>query len=176
MIGGRRKDPSSAELVEDYRCPSKGAGGCGGVTRAAKPVDTYIKALVIAEQQKGQFRKIEDLPPWPKAGELTDLQTRIEDSTRRYEAGTYTAERYFPSLARMEAREAQLKREKRRYEGQREARRHTVANLAEEWDKPDFTIEQKQAAIAESLTAVVILPSGRGRRFHPDQIRPIFKE
>ena len=75
----------------------------------------------------------------------------------------------------MEAREAQLKREQRRYEGQREARRHTVANLAVEWDKPDFTIEQKQAAIAESLTAVIILPAGRGKSFHPDQIRPFSK-
>ena len=64
----------------------------------------YIKALVIAEQQKIQFRKLEDVPPWPKAQELADLQARIEESTRRYEAGTYSAERYFPSLARMEAR------------------------------------------------------------------------
>jgi site-specific DNA recombinase len=131
LVGGRRTDRLSGEMIEMYRCPANGAGGCGGVTRVAAPVDAYIKALVIAEQQKVQFRKIEDLPPWPQAQELRDLQARIEDSTQRYEAGTYAAERYFPSLARMEAREAQLKREQRRYEGQREARRHTVANLAE---------------------------------------------
>jgi site-specific DNA recombinase len=163
-------------MIEMYRCPGDGAGGCGGITRVAAPVDAYIKALVIAEQQKIQFRQIENLPPWPQAQELVDLQARIEDSTRRYEAGSYSAERYFPSLARMEAREAQLKREQHRHEGQRQARRHSVANLAEEWDKPNFTMEQKQAAIAESLTAVIILPAGRGKSFHPNQIRPVFNE
>jgi hypothetical protein len=45
-------------------------------------------------------------------------------------------------------------------------------NLAEEWDKPDFTMEQKQAAIAETLTAVIIKPAGRGVRFRPDHIVP----
>jgi hypothetical protein len=81
------------------------------------------RAAPIAEQQKIQFRKLEDLPPWPKAQELAELQQRIEESTRRYEEGTYAVERYFPSLARMEASEAELKRERRQYEGRHQARR-----------------------------------------------------
>jgi site-specific DNA recombinase len=76
----------------------------------------------------------------------------------------------------MEAEEAKLRREKRRYDGRREARRHFVTNLAEEWDKPDFTMEQKQAAIAESLSAVIILPAGKGARFDPARIVPVFRE
>ena len=145
--------------------------------RVAAPVDEYIKALVIAEQRRVQFRKLEDLPPWPKAQELRELQERIDESTARYEAGkVISKERHFSSLARMEAKEAELKRDKRQHERRQESRRHAVANLEEEWDKPDFTMEQKQAAIAESLTAVVILPAGKGTRFHPEQIQPIFKE
>ena len=175
MHGGRRKD-KRGQLFEFYRCPAKGQGGCGSVSRLAAPVEAYIKALVIAEQQKIQFRKLDDVPPWPKAQELADLQARIEESTRRYEAGTYTAERYFSSLARMEAGEAELRRERRQYEGRQQTRRHAIVNLAEEWDKPDFTMEQKQAAIAETLTAVIIKPTGRNVRFHPDHIVPVFRE
>ena len=174
MHGGRRN--RRGELVEFYRCPAKGQGGCGSLSRDAAPVEEYIKALVIAEQQKIQFRKLEDLPPWPKEQELAELQQRIEESTRRYEEGSYAAERYFPSLARMEASEAELKRERRQYEGRYQARRNVIVNLAEEWDKPDFTIEQKQAAIAETLTAVIIKPVGRGFRFHPDHIVPVFRD
>lgn len=175
MHGGRRKD-KRGQLFEFYRCPAKGQGGCGSVSRLAAPVEAYIKALVIAEQQKIQFRKLDDVPPWPKAQELADLQARIEESTRRYEAGTYAAERYFSSLARMEASEAELRRERRQYEGRQQTRRHAIVNLAEEWDKPDFTMEQKQAAIAETLTAVIIKPTGRNVRFHPDHIVPVFRE
>jgi len=176
MHGGRRNDKHGGPPVEFYRCPAKGQGGCGSLSRLAVPVEEYIKALVIAEQQKIQFRKLDDVPPWPKAQELADLQARIEESTRRYEAGTYSPERYFPSLARMETQEAELKRERRHYEGRQQSRRHTIANLAEEWDKPDFTMEQKQAAIAETLTAVIIKPVGRNVRFHPDHIAPVFRE
>jgi site-specific DNA recombinase len=175
MVGSHRRN-RRGELEEFYRCPAKGQGGCGTVTRIAAPVNEYIKALVIAEQQKIQFRKLEDLPPWPKASELADLQARINDTMRRFEKGGISSERYWPSLARMEADEAVLKRELRQYENRQQARTRAVANLAEEWEKPDFTMEQKQAAIAQTLTAVIIKPSGKGGRFHHDQIVPVFRQ
>ena len=176
LRGMRERNNRKGGPREFYRCPAKGDGGCSGVKRLAEQIHEYIKALVIAEQQKIEFRKLEDLPPWPKAQELADLQKRINEQQQNYEAGNISAERHFPSLARMETVEAQLKRERRQYEGQQQARRHAVANLAEEWDKPEFTMEQKQAAIAQTLTAVIIKPIGRGAKFHPDQIVPVFRE
>ena len=41
---------------------------------------------------------------------------------------------------------------------------------------PDFTMEQKQAALAKTLTAVIIKPVGRGILFHPDHVVPLFRE
>lgn len=175
MLGARRLNRRGEE-EEYYRCPARGNGGCGSVVRLAEPINKYIKALVIAEQQKIQFRKLENLPVWPKAQELMELQNRINEQQRNFEAGNISAERHFPSLARMEAVEAGLKRERRQYEGRQQVRRHAIANLAEEWDKPDFAMEQKQAAIAQTLTAVIVKPVGRGGRFHPDQIVPVFRE
>jgi hypothetical protein len=175
MVGSRRRN-RRGELEEFYRCPSKGQGGCGTLTRIAEPVNVFIKALVIAEQQRIEFRKLEDLPPWPKAQELADLQTRINEQQQNFELGNISAGRHFPALARMEAAEAELKRDKRQYEGRQQTRKNAVANLAEEWDKPDFTMEQKQAAIGETLTAVIINPAGKGQRFHPDQIIPVFRQ
>jgi len=174
MVGSLRSN-TRGEREEFYGCPAKGQGGCGGVTRLAVPVNEYITALVIAEQQQIQFRKLEDLPPWPKTQELAELQARIEESQRHYEKGLVSAQRHFSSLARMEADEAELLREKRRYEGRKQARKHAVANLAEEWNKPDFAMEQKQAAIAQTLEAVIIKPVGKGTRFRPDQIVPVFR-
>ncbi|TCO64987.1 recombinase-like zinc beta ribbon protein [Actinocrispum wychmicini] len=176
MVGGKRRDPRSGVLIPTYRCPSKGAGGCAGVGRVAEPIDAYIKALVIADQQRIESRKVEELPPWSKEKELAGYLSRIEESIRRYEAGQVSAENHFPSLARMEAQVAELRREQRRYDAQVDARRSFVANLADEWEKPTFTMEQKQAAIAKSLTAVVINPAGKGVRFHPDQITPVWRE
>jgi site-specific DNA recombinase len=165
------------ETETRYRCPSKGNGGCGGIAKPAKPVEEYIKAL--AEQQKIEFRALEDAeaPEWRKARELADLQARINEQQRRYESGQIVnAERHFSSLSRMEADEARLKREKREWERPRQARRQIVANLAAEWDRPDFTLEQKQAAIAQTLTAIVLNSGGKGVRFHHSQITPVFRD
>ncbi len=175
LRGGRERN-SRENPKEFYRCPSKGDGGCAGIKRLAGPIDEYIKALVIAEQQKIQFREIEELPPWPKAQDLADLQQRINEQQQQYEAGNISAARHFPSLARMEAAEAELKRERRQHEGRQQARRHAVTNLADVWDRPDFTMEQKQAAIAQTLSAVILMPAGRGGKFHPDQIKPVFRD
>ncbi|MFE3779770.1 zinc ribbon domain-containing protein [Amycolatopsis sp. NPDC059090] len=176
MVGSWRRDQRTKQRVEIYRCPSKGQGGCAGIARGAEPVDVYVTALVLAEHEKIQSQNSEDLPPWPKQKELDDEDKRIQESTREYEAGRYSAERYFPSLARMEAQVAELRREARRYERRRDSRRAVVANLREEWEKPGFTIEQKQAAIAKSLVAVVIGPANKGRQFHPDQITPVWRD
>jgi site-specific DNA recombinase len=175
MIGARRRN-SRGELEQSYRCPGTGAGGCGGVARAAGPIDAHITALVIADHQRIASTKVEQLPPWPRERELTDYLTRIETSTREYEAGRYAAERYFPSLARMEASVAALRREQRQYAARRDARQAVVADLGREWTRPGFSMEQKQAAIAQTLTAVVIAPAGKGVRFHTDQITPIYRE
>jgi site-specific DNA recombinase len=178
MNGARRRDRKTGEIIEAYRCPARGQGGCGGVYRDAAPVEEYITALVIAEHQKIQFATVADLPPWPKTQELADLQQRIETVQREFETGKsqISAGRHYASIARMEAAEAELLREKRRYEGQRQSRKAAVADLAGRWASPDFTMEQRQAAIAETLEAVIIHPCGRGGRFHHDQIVPVFRE
>jgi site-specific DNA recombinase len=86
------------------------------------------------------------------------------------------AERHFSLLSGMEADEARLEREEREWERPRQARRQVVANLAAEWDRPDFTLERKQAEIAQTLTAIVLNSGGKGVRFHHSQITPVFRE
>lgn len=76
----------------------------------------------------------------------------------------------------METALASLRREQRKYNTRQDANRKVVANLAEEWGKPSFTMEQRQAAVARTLTAVVIGVAGKGVRFHPDQLTPVFRE
>ena len=43
MLGGRRNSKLGRPPVEFYRCPAKGQGGCGSVSRLAAPVNAYIK-------------------------------------------------------------------------------------------------------------------------------------
>jgi hypothetical protein len=84
--------------------------------------------------------------------------------------------RYFPLIERLEARERTLKAEKRKYDAKRQARVEAATDLTTEWNRPDFTLEQKQAATAKSITAIVIHPTPRqGVRFTPDQLTIVWK-
>ncbi|GAA1720604.1 recombinase family protein [Fodinicola feengrottensis] len=176
VIGSTRRR-ADGSLVAIYRCPSSGQGGCGGVSRKAEDIDMFVKAAVIADHRRNAMRRVQDLPPWPRTAELKALQGRIKEATRRYEAGEYRdASRYFSSLDRMEIDEAELKAELRAYSREQDARRSIVADLEARWDTPEFTMEEKQAAVAKSLTAVILLPANKGVAFHPDQIQLIWHQ
>ena len=99
-----------------YRCPGKGIGGCGGVSRKAAPVDEYVTTLVLMEQSKIALRKLEELPPWDKEQELVAVLGQIKETTQAYEDQQISGGRYFPLIERLEAKERKLKAEKRKYE------------------------------------------------------------
>jgi DNA invertase Pin-like site-specific DNA recombinase len=177
MYGGSRKDKRTGERVGIYKCPPPGFGGCGRITRTAVPIDTYIIALVLAEQSRIQLARVDELPPWDRESELQAVLDQIKETTAAYRARQISGGRYFPLMATFEAEESTLRAEKRRYEAKRQARAEKAANLEAEWTRPDFTLEQKQAAIARSLTAVIVHPAPhRWARFTPDQITPVWRE
>lgn len=177
MYGTIRNDKRMGKKFINYRCPPKGNGGCGSVSRNGTPIDEYVTTLVLMEQSKIALRKIEELPPWDKEGELNEVLTQISQTTAAFKARQISGGRYFPLLEYLESEERRLKAEKRKYEARRQARAEAAADLRTEWNRPEFTLEQKQAAIAKSITAVVIHPAPHpGAKFHPDQISVIWRE
>nr|ASV46832.1 integrase [uncultured bacterium] len=177
MTGASRKDPRTGERIVLYKCPQKGLGGCGRVSRTAAPIDELITTLVLMEQSTIQLCKLEDLPPWDGEADLKTVLAQIKETTQAYEDGMILGSRYFPMLARFEAKESTLRAAKRRYEEKRQARIEAAADLGTEWNRPGFTLEQRQAAIAKSLTAVIIHPAPHpGAKFTPDQITPVWRQ
>ncbi len=163
--------------VFHYRCPPRGWGGCGGVARAGEPLDLYVSTLVRMEQSKIRLAKPEEMLPWEKTDELRAVTKQISDTTAAFKARRISAARYFRLLEDLETDEEQLKLEKRRYDAKREARSPSTADLDAEWNKPSFTLELKQAAIAKSITAVIINPARRpGVRFDPNSISIVWRE
>lgn len=102
--------------------------------------------------------------------------TQIREIGDGYERLQMSGARYFPMLECLEAQERTLKAEKRRHETERAPRHEAVSDLEEKWKDPSFTLDQRQAAVAKSLTAVIIHPARPGERFDPDKIEPIWCE
>jgi site-specific DNA recombinase len=174
LYGSAHKAPDYQAVM--YRCPGKENGGCGGIGRKAVPIEEYVTTLVLMEQSRIALRKLEQLPPWDKEHELKDVVAQIKESTTAYENHQISGSRYFPLIERLEAKERKLRAEKRRYDAKRQARQDAATDLTTEWNRPDFTLEQKQAAIAKSITAIIVHPAPRqGARFSPDQLTIVWK-
>ncbi len=176
MRGGMR--PAAHGLKTPiYACRDKREGGCGGCSRIGTKVDAYITALVIADHQRVQLREIGELPEWDKEDELNALREQLQEITAAYKARKIKGTRYFTLLEELEAEERQLEAEQRRHQTARVQRMEGIADLAEKWKDPSFTLDQRQAAIAQSLKAVVIYPTTPGQRqFDPSLIEPIWNE
>ena len=177
MRGGTRPGPGG-QKVHVYWCRAKTDGGCGGCSRLGSKVDKYITELVIQDHERMAFRKIEALPPWDKASELKAVQKQIAETTARYKARKISGGRFFALLEDLEDEERKLVNERDRHEARREAQRTSIADLRAKWDDPTFTLEQRQAAVAESLIAVEIHPTdlGGGPSFDPSKIIPVWRE
>jgi site-specific DNA recombinase len=117
---------------------------------SAAPIDELITTLVLMEYSKIGLRKLQEVPPWDGEVDLKAVLVQIKETTQAYEAEMISGGRYFPMLARFEAKEAILRAAKRRYEEKRQARIEAATNLETEWNWPDFTLEQKKAAIAKA--------------------------
>ncbi|WP_068927700.1 recombinase family protein [Planobispora rosea] len=176
MRGGMRPSANGTKAAV-YGCRAKSEGGCGGCARIASKVDEYITALVIADHQRIQLREIDELPQWDKQSELDAVREQLEEITTAYKERRMKGSRYFTLLEELEAEERQLEAEQRRHQTARVQRTQRVADLAEKWKDPTFTLDQRQAAIAQSLKAVVIHPARPGqKRFDPSLIEPIWNE
>ncbi|MEU6969804.1 recombinase zinc beta ribbon domain-containing protein [Kitasatospora aureofaciens] len=146
-----------------YWCRSKTDGGCGGCSRRGGEVDRYTE-LVIQDHERASLRAIEQLPPWDKEDELRIVRQKITELGEQYRADNISGSTYFPLLAKLESDERKLKNERQRHEAARTQRMEAIPDLRRQWADPNFALEQRQAAVAKSLIAVVIHPTGPGSR------------
>ncbi|MCD0482130.1 recombinase family protein [Streptacidiphilus sp. ASG 303] len=176
MRGGQRPAAGGGK-VHVYFCRDRNEGGCGGCSRMGTEVDRYITELVIQDHERASLRQIAELPPWGEEEELRAVREQINELTQQYRSRKITGGRYFPLLEDLEKDERTLLTERRRHEAARESRTAAVVDLRQKWADPSFTLEQRQAAVAESLVAVIIQPTGGGRKtFDPSKIEPVWRD
>ncbi len=168
-----------------YVCESPAAGGCSGVGRRGDLVDFFISELVISKMEEAQFAEAEQDGEWSNAEEYENAKERLEVMTRQWEEGKVSNEHYFRMLPRLEKAVSRLRAEEARFKASVE-RRHArsridVAEIRWRWYLPEeeggLPLSQKRAHIREALHAVIVHPSGKGRKpFNPDLLEPIWRE
>ncbi|WP_406255762.1 recombinase family protein [Streptomyces chartreusis] len=163
-----------------YVCPAKTTGrGCGGVKVPGPETDELIRKLVIAkyEQEASQRQAVKAPQEWPKEAELALVREDLSDLKRARRERKISAERYYSDLAEYEAEEQRLKRERNAWQRKTLADQGEPVDMAEEWHRKGITLAERRSYVARTLTALVALPVGSGRRVPlRDRLVPVWAD
>ncbi|MER5528723.1 recombinase family protein [Streptomyces sp. NPDC002677] len=163
-----------------YVCPAKTTGkGCGGVKVPGPETDELIRKLVITkyEEEADKRQAVKAPQEWPKAEELKIIGEDIDDLKAARRARKISAERYYADLAEFEADEQRLKRERNAWRRQTLAGEGEPVDIAKEWDRDGITLAERRSYVARTLTALVVLSVGSGRRVPlRDRMLPVYVE
>ncbi|WP_084780603.1 recombinase family protein [Planobispora rosea] len=169
-----------------YQCQSKGAGGCGAVSRRGDLVDFAISQLVLNFMEASAvFNAPEQDSSWGKEDELSAAMKRRDALTAKWESEEVSNEFFFSALPRLEKTISRLRAEKNRHaasvERQRASSAIDITELRRRWDLPEeeggLALSQKRAHIREELLAVIVHPAGGGYKpFNPDLLEPVWRE
>ena len=165
-----------------YYCPGPQHGGCGKVSRRAKPVEELLNGYVTAWCEK-QSENRDQVSPVNQAGsdrvreiqgQLDIVQQRKTDLVKDWSSGgestkVMTQADYYASLAGMNATLEGLSKE---LNGIDTTPSRPPRNYVDLWRNGG--LDQKRSVVADVWTSVLVMPSGKGRApFNPAHIIPV---
>ncbi|MFE3451435.1 recombinase family protein [Nonomuraea sp. NPDC059194] len=168
-----------------YICPGTTVGGCGGVGRRGDMVDLYISEAVLAKLEEVRLAASAEPSEWPKQSEYEDAKNRLEELRKQWTAGHISNDLFFSSAPDLEKRIARLRSEAQSFTASAQRRRSRsdtdLTEIRRRWylseDEGGLPLSVKRTYIREALHAVIIYPSGKGRKpFNPDLLEPVWKE
>ncbi|WP_440100418.1 recombinase family protein [Streptosporangium sp. H16] len=168
-----------------YSCPAKTVGGCGGLGRRGDMVDLYVSEAVLAKLEEVQIAASVSPAEWEGKQEYEDTKARLEELRSQWAAGNISNELFFSTAPDLEKRISRLRAEGQNFTASAErhlARSTTdVVEIRRRWylteEEGGLPLSIKRSYIREALHAVIIYPSGGGRRpFNPDLLEPVWRE
>ncbi|MER7679945.1 recombinase family protein [Streptomyces sp. NPDC096934] len=163
-----------------YGCHAKSTGrGCGGVKIVGPETDALIAKLVIAkyEEEAAERRAIVVPERWSGDDELRNVREDISDLKQARRARKISAERYYSDLAEYESEERRLTRDRNTWNRRTMAAQGEPVDVAKEWYRDGVTLAERRAYVEQTLTALVVLQVGRGRRVPlRDRLVPVYVE
>jgi site-specific DNA recombinase len=165
-----------------YYCDPK-HGGCGGLVRAAEPLETYVVQELLEELPSKLLEATRRAPEhWETLGRLmTARQTaenRLEGLEDLLADGLLDRSGYIRQRRRLKAKLEELEEQIAHVRAQAPKRRIRGAYVHEieaEWNRLD--LDDKRALLADHISKIVVKPVGRGRhRIDPDSAEIIWRQ
>jgi site-specific DNA recombinase len=164
-----------------YVCATRD-GGCGGIKRAAEPLEGYVVQQLLDELPSRLLQAIRRAPEAMES--LGALMRRRQTEEDRLEGladyltdGTLSKPEYLRQKQRIQARLDKLEEEITRLRAQAPRRRLRGAYVHEieaEWARMD--LDEKRVTLGDHITRIKVKPAGHGKRFRPEQVEIIWRQ
>jgi Recombinase/Recombinase zinc beta ribbon domain len=170
-----------------YSCPSKTAGGCGGLGRRGDKVDEFVSEAVLAKLEQRRLVAVRDAGPWPAQTQLADLESRLGELRAQWRARKISNELFFTEVPHLESEIGRLRGERERHQAvAQRARTRAETDTSEirrRWSLSEedggLPLSTKRAYVREALHAIVVHPIGGGHgrlnRFDPTKLELIWR-
>lgn len=178
LVAGKRRSKVTGEPECYYSCRSKILGGCGGPAVKGPILDAYITELVLSEHERASKYESAEIAPWGGQSDLEEIQAEqrtLLDAMRKKEI---SAAMVLPFLKELDARKGALESERRTHRQLIEQHESRVTDLRARWAHPDFSMEERQAAISQSIEAIILHPVPKGVRrgkFDPARLNVVWR-
>ncbi|WP_405538996.1 recombinase family protein [Streptomyces sp. NBC_00075] len=163
-----------------YGCHGKSTGrGCGGIKIGGPETDELIGKLVIAKYEEEAAAREATVAPqtWSKEADLANVREDIADLKQARRNRQISAERYYADLAEYEADERRLTKDRNAWQRKTLAAHGKPVDMDKEWRRDGITLVERRAYVERTLTALVVLPVGRGSKVPlRDRLVPIYAE
>jgi site-specific DNA recombinase len=152
-----------------YYCDPK-LGGCGGLLRAAEPLEGYVVTRLLLELPARLLEAARRAPgEWETLGRLLTARQAAEDRLGGLEDlladGLLDRNGYVRQRRRLKARLSELDEQVAHVRAAAPRRRlkgATIGELQAEWEQLD--LEEQRAVLADHVERIVVKPVGRGRK------------
>ncbi|SNS49762.1 recombinase family protein [Actinacidiphila glaucinigra] len=159
-----------------YACLTS-QGGCGGVTRVGPPVDTFVEHAFLAHTNRGLGDSVEKAAQLDESihdSRLDEIADEIADVNERRRVKRISTSAALDMIEELEAERDALLSERGKIALQKRQQALLSPEALSDWE--NLTMSEKRARLKTSIRAVIVHPSGRGKRFDEDLIEIVWKD
>jgi hypothetical protein len=167
---GQKRNTASGHA---YTCVANKPGACGKVSVVAKPVDELILELVWRDAERSAGRIATKDVEWPKQAKLNEVEEEIAFLRAQWAKKEISNSTFIFMVEELEKRKTELRHDRALFNASKKDVSSSQIDLRKQWE--GLSIEQQRKAIRHTLAAVLVQPAGKGKRFDPQRIEPVFQ-
>lgn len=178
LVAGKRRSKVTGEPECYYSCRAKILGGCGGPAVKGPILDAYITELVLSEHERASKYQKAEIAPWDGQADLDEIRAEQKTLLNAMRNKEVSAAMVLPFLKELDARKAALENGRRAHRQMIEQHDARVTDLRTRWADPEFSMEERQAAVSQSIDSIILHPVPKGvrrGRFDPARLNVVWR-